>query len=154
MKKNIEFIARGIIFQKGKILLCKRKDGDYYFFPGGHIEFGELAEDALKREIKEEVGAKVKKCKFVSVLENVFRDKNKTTHEINLVFQAEINKKDVRALENHLEFCWMERSEFLKKTVLPTLLKKELLDEFRAKKDEDEIKSNYYKTQKIYFHLQ
>ncbi|HPN54380.1 MAG TPA: NUDIX domain-containing protein [Candidatus Moranbacteria bacterium] len=149
MKKNVEFIARGFIFQKGKILLCKRKDRDYYFFPGGHIEFGEFAEDALKREIKEEIGAEIKNCKPIGVLENVFKDKKDVIHEVNFVFRVKINKQNIRALEKHLEFYWVNYDEFSKKTVLPTLLKKKLFNDLKIKKDRDEIESNYYKIQKL-----
>lgn len=34
---------------------------DVYQFPGGHLEFGESLEDALKREVKEELGIKLEK---------------------------------------------------------------------------------------------
>ena len=127
MEKHIEFIARGFIFQNKKVLLCKRKDRDYYFFPGGHIEFGEFAVDALKREMMEEIGAKVGKCDFIGVAENIFRDGEREAHEINYVFQAEIDKENVVALEDYLEFRWLSWDEFEKAKILPTSLKKEII---------------------------
>ena len=47
-----------IIVQEGKIALIKRirEDETYYVFPGGGIEEGETAEEAMKREIYEELG--------------------------------------------------------------------------------------------------
>jgi 8-oxo-dGTP diphosphatase len=134
MQKQIEFIARGFIFQNGKVLLCKRKDRDYYFFPGGHIEFGEFAEDALKRELMEEIDAKITKCEFIGMAENVFRDGERETHEINFTFQAEIDREDTRALEDYLEFCWLSYDEFLKEKVLPTSLKDEIIKWEKDKK--------------------
>ena len=41
----------------GKLVLCKHKVRDTYEFPGGHIEAGESAEDAARRELYEETGA-------------------------------------------------------------------------------------------------
>lgn len=41
----------------GKLVLCKHKARDTYEFPGGHIEAGESAEDAARRELYEETGA-------------------------------------------------------------------------------------------------
>ena len=41
----------------GKLVLCKHKERDTYEFPGGHIEPGESAEDAARRELYEETGA-------------------------------------------------------------------------------------------------
>ncbi len=54
-------VAAGVIFsEKGDILLGKRPEGKpypgYWEFPGGKIEAGESAMDALKRELKEEIG--------------------------------------------------------------------------------------------------
>jgi len=132
--KNIEFIARGFIFQKGKILLCKRKDRDYYFFPGGHVEFGEFVKDALKREIVEEIGAEVTRCEFIGTAENVFQDGKREAHEINFTFRAEIDKEDVAALEDYLEFRWLTWNEFEKAEVLPASLKKEIMKWEKDKK--------------------
>jgi 8-oxo-dGTP diphosphatase len=150
MEKNVEFIARGLAFQNGKILLCKRKDRDYYFFPGGHIEFGEFAGDALKREIKEEIGINAKIHELMGMLENVFKDKGSIFHEVNFVFRIEVDEQNVKSLEDHLEFCWMDYNDFLGKTVLPTALKKQLLKRLEIKKDDDEIKSNYFEVSKDY----
>ena len=60
-KNKFELCVRGIIEKDGKILVCKRKDKDYYFFPGGHIEFGERAKQALIRELNEEYNEIAKK---------------------------------------------------------------------------------------------
>jgi len=127
MKKNTELIARGFIFQNEKVLLCKRKDRDYYFFPGGHVEFGEFVAYTLEREITEEIGAKVTKCDFIGVAENVFRDGEREAHEVNFTFQAEIDREDVKALEDHLEFRWLSWDEFEKAEVLPTSLKEKII---------------------------
>lgn len=49
--------ASAIIIIKGKILLIKRiKPGEeYYTFPGGSVEAGESAKQAMWREVKEEL---------------------------------------------------------------------------------------------------
>jgi ADP-ribose pyrophosphatase YjhB (NUDIX family) len=41
--KNIEICVRAIIKSKGRILVCRHKEKKYYFFPGGHVDFGERA---------------------------------------------------------------------------------------------------------------
>jgi ADP-ribose pyrophosphatase YjhB (NUDIX family) len=41
------YVARGIVFVNGKVLLAHQKGADNPFLPGGHIEFGERAELAL-----------------------------------------------------------------------------------------------------------
>jgi len=47
--------VRGIIFDKGKIVLIKTRHGDYKL-PGGGVKEGETFRQALKREIIEETG--------------------------------------------------------------------------------------------------
>jgi len=45
-KNEVEILVRAVIQIKGKILVCKKVGRDYYFFPGGHLEFGENAKEA------------------------------------------------------------------------------------------------------------
>jgi len=146
MKKNIEFIARGFIVKNNKMLLCKRKDRDYYFFPGGHVEFGEFAKDALIREIKEEIGAEVINCDFIGIAENVFKDNDKQLHEVNFVFQTEISETKADALEDHLEFRWINTDEISKTEVLPTSLKEKFFEWNKDKKifwsSQNDLKNN------------
>ena len=54
--------VRGILIDNGIITLIKRiKDsGTYCCFPGGGVEEGESLEEALIREMKEELGVEVK----------------------------------------------------------------------------------------------
>ncbi|MBQ9080196.1 MAG: NUDIX domain-containing protein [Clostridia bacterium] len=42
---------------EGKLVLCKHRERDTYEVPGGHIEQGESAEEAARRELYEETGA-------------------------------------------------------------------------------------------------
>jgi ADP-ribose pyrophosphatase YjhB (NUDIX family) len=49
--------GKAVLFNKdkSKVVLLRRKDGGSTI-PGGHVEPGEMPEDALRREIKEELG--------------------------------------------------------------------------------------------------
>ena len=56
-------VVCGIIFKKDKVLICRRSEhksmAGFWEFPGGKIESGEQASDALIRELQEELGMKV-----------------------------------------------------------------------------------------------
>ena len=53
-------VVAGLLFRDGRILACQRKaeanQGGMWEFPGGKIEPGELPEQALVRELHEELG--------------------------------------------------------------------------------------------------
>ena len=65
MKKHVK-VAAALIFDRGKIFATKRGESPYAYvahkfeFPGGKIEEGEREEDAVKRELKEELDLDVK----------------------------------------------------------------------------------------------
>ena len=65
MKKHIQ-VAAALIFENGKVFATKRGASPYdyiahkYEFPGGKIEVGESGENAVARELKEELEMDVK----------------------------------------------------------------------------------------------
>ncbi|HBB44489.1 MAG: ADP-ribose pyrophosphatase [Parcubacteria group bacterium GW2011_GWA1_44_13] len=124
----IECIARGVIEEEGKILLCRGKGNRNFFFPGGHIEEGESARVALEREIKEELGEDSEVKRFIGASENKFQTKNGEVHEINLVFEVALLSNGGRvSQEDHLEFAWLTREELRDVIVFPKSLKDAVL---------------------------
>jgi 8-oxo-dGTP diphosphatase len=128
--KNIEICVRAIIQSRGKILVCWHKEKEYYFFPGGHIDFGERAEPALIRELKEELDIVVERFSFIGVAENIYKeekDKHREHrgkhHEINLVFNVKAKKVRDKSKEDHIDFFFLDIKKFSKTNVFPTVLK-------------------------------
>lgn len=50
---------RKILFLRARDESATSPDGCWYFLPGGHVDHGETLEQALRREIREEVGLEV-----------------------------------------------------------------------------------------------
>lgn len=61
--------ARAILFdESGRVALVYEHRYDHYKLPGGCVEAGEDIERALRREVKEEVGARVKNLRYLGVV--------------------------------------------------------------------------------------
>ena len=70
--KQIEVVAAIIHDAAGRIFVTQRGYGDfkdYWEFPGGKMEPGETAEEALKREIWEELETRIVVERFVKTIE-------------------------------------------------------------------------------------
>ncbi len=131
---KVELIARAVIIQKGKILLCYSKRSGHYFLPGGHIESGEKAETALKREFKEELGTQGKILKFIGAGDHSYSDKGGYHQELNLVFLASIKAARLESKEDHLSFSFISAAEFSKTRILPISLKRGIQQWLKDKK--------------------
>ncbi len=129
MKNSFEVIARALILKNNKILVCKRKDKDYYFLPGGHVEFGETTKEAIIREIKEERDKTLKNVSFIGIVENNYKEGSIKHHEINIIFEAEEEESEKpMSAENHLIFEFLDYNSFKEKNIEPDILKRKIME--------------------------
>lgn len=107
MEENVAKVGVGVFIVKdGKVLLGKRKNAhgeNEYGGPGGHLEYGETAEETAFREISEECGIKVKNLKMlcVSDLLTYF-----PKHYVDIGFTAEWEAGEPTVLEPYKLESW------------------------------------------------
>jgi ADP-ribose pyrophosphatase YjhB (NUDIX family) len=91
-KKRIRVISLAVFLDHGRILAFEGYDHakDQIFFRplGGEVEFGEPCEEALAREIKEELGKEINDIRLLGTLENIFVYEGETGHEIAFIYDA------------------------------------------------------------------
>jgi len=91
-KKGLRLrVAALIVNAQGEILLIqqkKKKSSGYWLLPGGGIEFGETAETALIRELKEELGLDVVSMNFIALNESI--DPGGQRHLVQLIFLVKV----------------------------------------------------------------
>ena len=90
----IRAIAVAVI-RKGDAVLVQHgvdplSGGRFYRLPGGGIEHGERAVDALRREFREELGAELVAPMLLTVIENIFAHADERWHEIVFVFETRL----------------------------------------------------------------
>ncbi len=136
MDECFEVIARVLIRKDEKVLLCKSITRDYYFFPGGHVELGEISQEAAIREMKEERGSVLKNLKFIGLIENIYPEKGKAKYEINIVFEGEEENEDVENItkEDHILFDFLNLEELKNSDIRPVPLKKAVIRYLEDKK--------------------
>lgn len=78
--------AAGVALHEGRMLLNTVQGFDFWFLPGGRCEFHEAATETLLREMREEMGLKVRVERLLWVVENFFTFQGTTHHELGLYF--------------------------------------------------------------------
>jgi ADP-ribose pyrophosphatase YjhB (NUDIX family) len=67
---------------------------------GGGIEFGERAEEAIRREVREEIGAEIESPHYLFTLENIFTFNGERGHEIVMIFDARFVEEGLYAQDS------------------------------------------------------
>lgn len=106
--KTIEVVA-AVIKKDGRVFATQRGYGDFkdmWEFPGGKIESGESREEALKREIKEELDADISVDSFLQTVEYDYPK----FHLILHCFLCSL-KNDILHLLEHESARWLSANE-------------------------------------------
>ncbi len=139
---NFKYRVSGALKHGDKYLFVKMNKNKFYCLPGGHVELGETAEEAAKREMEEELGFKVKVTKYLGEIQNFFMSLDgKPFHEVGKYFEVEAQNiddvclSDYERIENdkgfmqQLRFKWMTieeaKAEFFRPECLLEILKAE-----------------------------
>lgn len=116
MIKRIEVVA-AIICRDVFFLATQRGYGefkDYWEFPGGKIEHGESREEALKREILEELNAEINVDCYLTTIESDYP----SFHLIMHCFLCTLSSKTI-VLKEHKSAKWLNIEELNTMSWLP-----------------------------------
>lgn len=107
------------ILQRGsKILMVRRKKDPFkgrLALPGGFVDEGEAAEDAVRREVMEETGLEVEPIEILGVYSDPERDPRK--HTLSVVFVCIIlsDRESERAGDDAAGLEWVDVAEVEKR---------------------------------------
>ena len=93
------------LINSGEVLLAEGYDpanGVQFYIPlGGGVEFGELLEDAARREVSEEVGLQLGELEYRTHIENIYVFNGTPGHEMVFHFLARIDDESRKLLPTH-----------------------------------------------------
>ena len=129
--KQIEVVA-AVILHEGRIFATQRGYGewkDWWEFPGGKMESGETPEEALKREIREELATDIGVDDLIETIEWDYPKFHLTMH----CYWCHVEKGSL-SLQEHEAAKWLGKDELLSVKWLPADI--QLIDKIRDRLSE------------------
>ena len=105
-------VVAAVIVRDGKVLCVQRAEHSKEYvslkweFPGGKVEVGESHEEALVREIREELSVEIKLSEFFMTVEHTYPDFHLTMH----VFKCALQSGEI-ILNEHVDMKWLSMEE-------------------------------------------
>lgn len=114
MSEKIIEVAAAILRSNTKVLVGKRRKNDSnanrWEFPGGKVDHGETFEEALRREIREELGINLGELQFFDEVFHTY-----PTYRVHIRFFVSIVDENIELFPtSHDELQWIEPSDHLK----------------------------------------
>ena len=126
-----------VIIHEDKVLVMKDNHANYYYLPGGRVQFNETAEQAVLRELKEELDIDAKIVRPLYFNQNFFNEDvlKIDYHEIGIYFLVDVSETDIfsrgesfkgiEAVKNQL-FEWMSFDRVKNEYLYPIFIKKNI----------------------------
>ncbi|MEQ2443995.1 NUDIX domain-containing protein [Pseudoflavonifractor sp. CLA-AP-H29] len=128
-----------IILNDGKILAMHDERSPYFYLPGGRVKLGETAEDAVTREIEEELNITAKIVRPLWFNQGFFKEDvdGLHYHEVCIYFLMDISHTDlldkgdrffIREGSHQHTFEWLKYEQLQHEYFYPLFLKKDIFD--------------------------
>lgn len=105
-----------LILRRDAILLVERGKAPlkgYWSLPGGVLEVGEVLEDAIRREVREETGLDVKPVTVFEIFERIMRDAKGRAeyHYVLIDYLCKVTGGELRAADDASGAAWIRRRD-------------------------------------------
>lgn len=130
MSRSIRVSAKALILREGRMAAIRVSDGrdSWFILPGGGQEAEETLEEAVSREVAEEMGLCVKCGELLFAVEGVHGEE---FHRIDLVFACEVLGKlpdTIRQCDTgQVGIDWLDVSELNTLPLYPSRLRRQIM---------------------------
>lgn len=129
----------GIIVHNNKLLALKNERTPYYFLPGGRVKLNETVNEAILREMKEELDIDANIVRPLWFNQSFFNEDvtGINFHEICMYFLVDVSDTDILSKGDRftyydegqaLEFEWIEFDRLKDEYIYPTFIKDKIYD--------------------------
>ena len=123
MDKPIRPAVKAVIERDGKLLTLETEASEkvYSVLPGGKIEYGESHEQALKRELEEEISCSAEVGDVLGTYHFFTGPESEGDQVVLTVFRVDIGDQEIDISDNPaeekvVEASWLRPEEFIEKT--------------------------------------
>ena len=141
-RDGLTFMYRvgGIAIHDGRVLVEQAVGKGFCFLPGGRVEFGENASDALRREVREELGELATIGRLLITADNLFDLDGRRIQEVSLYFLVELDEDSpildpvgmFEGAEPNVVLEWIPVDELERANLKPEFLQEQIRDLPRA----------------------
>ena len=126
-----------VLLDRGRILAMHDERSPYFYLPGGRVRMGERAEDAVLREVREELGIEVRILRPLWLSQSFFNEDvaHVDYHELCLYFLVDASATDLLTrgdrfrgpeLRHVHDFEWLPFEQLKDEYFYPLFLKTEI----------------------------
>lgn len=140
-KNGMRFFYRAVAVivdpMRDRVLAHRVGANPYWSLPGGRVELMESAQEAVVREIHEEIGIASQVVRPLWIVENFFKYREAQQHEMSMYFLVQPQTHEIYERgdaftsidgSTSLAFKWIERSALPGLDLYPTFLRNALSD--------------------------
>lgn len=135
---RFNYRVAGLIVRDNKLLIMQDKGQPYYYVPGGRIKMHEKSEDAVKREVQEELGVEVIVNRMLWVNENFFEEATlqERFHEVCFFYLLELKTNGTLTDDEFVvdedgkvhTYYWKSLDEIKNINLYPQFLREKIVD--------------------------
>ncbi|MCU5396861.1 NUDIX hydrolase [Bacillus toyonensis] len=119
-----------------KILILQGDGEDFWYVPGGRVKMLENSEDALKRELAEELAVPIEVKRLIWSVENFFTLSERKLHEISFYYEVELKELPANGADQYIlneedrtyMFKWVPIEELDAYNLQPAFIKEKVKD--------------------------